>query len=63
MATKAWKCLKCGEMNDPNEEFREVASNTCTNCKSWRYLYYGLGSGGLAVIVGLGLMVTTLLGI
>lgn len=54
MAAKPWKCRMpgCGgTLNDPNDQFREVGSNTCANCGRWRYLLHTIAAGAAGVLV------------
>lgn len=60
MAAKTWKCLMPGcpsRINDPNEQFRDLASNVCASCGRWRYLPHSLIAGVaitlIAVIAGI----------
>jgi hypothetical protein len=44
-------------INDPNEQFRDLASNVCAGCGRWRYLPHSLIAGVaimlIAVVVGI----------
>jgi len=51
MAANTWNCLMPGcpsRINDPNEQFRDLAANVCAGCGRWRYLPHSL-IGGVAV--------------
>ena len=54
MAAKTWKCLMPGcpsRINDPNEQFRDLASNVCAGCGRWRYLPHAMGAGLTATLI------------
>jgi tetratricopeptide (TPR) repeat protein len=64
MGAKTWKCLMPGcpsRFNDPSEQFRDAAVNTCAGCGRWRYLPHALAAGAtvalVAVIAGVGWLV------
>ncbi len=53
MAAKTWKCLMPGcpnRFNDPSEQFRDTAVNTCAGCGRWRYLPHALAAGVIVIL-------------
>ena len=53
MPAKPWKHLMpgCGQLNDPNDQFRQVPLNTCAACGRWRYLLHAIGAGAVVILI------------
>ncbi|MGH9847283.1 MAG: tetratricopeptide repeat protein [Blastocatellia bacterium] len=65
MAANAWKCLMPGcpsRINDPNDQFREQATNTCAGCGRWRYLPHSLAAGTAAALLAVITIIVWLVG-
>ena len=57
-----WKCLFCGNLNDLNDQFRQVGDNVCSDCGRGRYLPLAISAILVVLIVGMGGLVYWMLG-
>ena len=57
-----WKCLFCGNLNDLNDQFRQVGDNVCSDCGKGRYLPLAISAIVVVLIVGMGGLVYWMLG-
>lgn len=56
MAARAWKCVMPGcpsRINDPNDQFRDQATNVCAGCGRWRYLPHSLATGTAVALIAI----------
>lgn len=62
MMANTWKCLFCGNLNDLNDQFRQVGDNVCSDCGKSRYLPLAISAIVVVLIVGMGGLIYWMLG-